>query len=229
MNNRSYYDSQAEVFTSREHRVYHRFLNEQTAEILAAWLPGGPILDAGCGTGHLSDRLSGAARTIYGLDLSSRMLRMGSNPRILQASIESIPFQDAYFSGAYAMRVFPHLRDPEAALSELARVVRPGGVIVLDVYNPLSLRTLIRHLALAFCGRTKTPLFTRYDSIRIIRSRLPDALHYREFKGLRVLTPAGALMDIPVIGSSLRYLERLCTGSVFDAFGGFLLVRLEKL
>lgn len=261
MNNRKHYDRIAADFADRERHAYHRFLNDATANILAGWLPEGLILDAGCGSGHLAERLNGGSRRIVGLDASRKMLISGRVRRserrpdstrsqvssdsvsgdwliakehmdgpdaVVQSRIESLPFTDCEFDGAFAMRVFPHLAGPAAALAELARVVRPGGAIVLDIYNPVSLRWVARKAAgLAGCEEHEN-LSTRYDTIRAARKWLPPDLVYRGFGGIRIWTPAGGMMSWLTLGRLLTRMELWGSRSVLKIFGGFLLISLEK-
>jgi ubiquinone/menaquinone biosynthesis C-methylase UbiE len=257
MDNRRYYDGISTGFSRRETFQYHRFLNDLSGDILKKWLPRGRILDAGCGSGHLATRIADGTRTVTGLDMSHRMLSCFSiaPPRLLvQGAIERLPFAAETFDGAYALRVFPHLRNPAAALDELARVVRPGGTVVVDIYNPVSIRAAVKTCAritgMIFpkkrqleadaarilnnsqvCGRKNhadEPLFTRYDTIRSFRGKIPSRLEYRAFYGIRILTPAGRLLDTPAIGNLLTGLEYAASGSVLNIFGGFLLLVMQK-
>ena len=116
------------------------------AEALARLLPdlqGLTVLDLGCGKGRVS-RLAlerGASATV-GVDVSEAMLEAAAldvpTPRAqwIQADAQDLPFDDAAFDvvvGGLMMGHVPHL---EAALAEIARVLRPGGVLVLSDFHP---------------------------------------------------------------------------------------------
>src|SRR5438093_11429950 len=98
------------------------------------------ILDAGCGNGRYSRfllRHADADAVLTGFDLSPRMLdrarrRLGSD-RVHHAvaDLTRLPFNDARFDGIVCGWVLEHLPDPRPGLRELARVLRPGGKLLL--------------------------------------------------------------------------------------------------
>jgi ubiquinone/menaquinone biosynthesis C-methylase UbiE len=94
------------------------------------------ILDLGCGTGRLLDRLATQFPDLRGtgLDLSSNMLRVARlsnshHPRLiyLEGKAESLPFGDGQFNAVFNTISFLHYLEPEQVLSEVARVLSPGG------------------------------------------------------------------------------------------------------
>lgn len=96
------------------------------------------ILDVGGGTGALARRLhaeTGAALTV--LDPTPQMLKYvpDSGPvQKVQAAAESMPFPDASFDAVIVTDAFHHFRDQPGAVDEFARVVKPGGrVIIIDL------------------------------------------------------------------------------------------------
>jgi SAM-dependent methyltransferase len=106
--------------------------------------PGSRLLDAGCGTGDVARRLAadvGPTGRVVGVDVSATMLqeahRRSVDPKLpvefQRGDITRLPVEDGAFDGAYSERVFQHLDDPRAAITELVRVVRPGGrIAVID-------------------------------------------------------------------------------------------------
>ena len=110
------------------------------AAIAAAEQVGGRILEVGVGTGISLPRYS-PANSIVGIDLSEPMLRRAQE-RVAELSLsnvarlevmdaEHLSFADASFEVVVAHYVVSTVPNPEAALDEFARVVRPGGEIVL--------------------------------------------------------------------------------------------------
>ncbi|GCE07460.1 methyltransferase domain-containing protein [Dictyobacter aurantiacus] len=115
---------------------------KQRARQLLEITPGQRILDAGCGTGEDTRalaRLTGPGGQVTGLDFSQTMLdnaklRTGelSLPiNFMQGDLHQLPFADNTFDRCYSDKTFQHLPQPELALSELIRVIRPGGRLVI--------------------------------------------------------------------------------------------------
>lgn len=103
--------------------------------LLASRLPRGRIVDVGCGIGHSYSLLS--PRVTVGVDLHEPSLR-GQQRETCVADMREMPFADDEFDGAIAVQSIEHVPDPEAAIAEMARVVRPGGVVVMVTPNRLT-------------------------------------------------------------------------------------------
>jgi ubiquinone/menaquinone biosynthesis C-methylase UbiE len=103
---------------------------------------GDAVLEVGCGTGDFTHNLQSAAGqsgVVVGIDLSSTMVTTARNrseggaatPRFCVADATRLPFADATFDACTAERVLFHLEQPERAVAEVARVVRPGARVAL--------------------------------------------------------------------------------------------------
>lgn len=122
-------------------------MSRRTAETDAAFLlphlrPGMRLLDFGSGPGSITVGLARvvAPGEVVGLDIgpvqveTARALAAAegvANARFEVGSVYTLPFPDASFDAAFAHTVLEHLADPLAALREVRRVLRPGGVIGL--------------------------------------------------------------------------------------------------
>jgi demethylmenaquinone methyltransferase/2-methoxy-6-polyprenyl-1,4-benzoquinol methylase len=103
---------------------------------LVSRLPPGPshVLDVATGTGLVARELRRRGYTVTGLDQSPEMLalarrRFGDGVELVEASAEALPFADGSFDHLTVTYLLRYVDDPRATLAELARVVRPGGVV----------------------------------------------------------------------------------------------------
>jgi len=101
--------------------------------------PGeGLCLDLGCGTGLFFDALAATGRTVVGLDRSGDQLRVARarSRAILQADAAALPFGDATFPAVVALWISTDVDDFAAVVSEVARVLAPGGLFLFYGAHP---------------------------------------------------------------------------------------------
>ena len=105
----------------------------------------GRTLDLGCGTGSAFHMLRTREFEVVGIDMSSRMLAVAkqryADDRRIQVSLgdaEFLPFAAASFDAVTCLGVFESLPDYAPTLREIARVLRPGGLLVLSVPSRIS-------------------------------------------------------------------------------------------
>lgn len=130
-----------------EHAAYLERVAASVAERRSRWLDllrlelDAVVLDAGSGMGEvtrmLAERVGPSGRAV-GVDLSAELVerareRAGDVGHLEYrvGDLTALPFDDDTFDAAYSERVFIHLADPDAALRELLRVLRPGGRLVV--------------------------------------------------------------------------------------------------
>ena len=110
-----------------------------TAEILAAVAGASRVLDAGCGSGRLTVALARAGADVTGIDTNARQLEharsrahaAGVELTLLEADFDArLPFDDASFDAVTSRLSLMAAGDPGATLSELRRVLEPGGRLV---------------------------------------------------------------------------------------------------
>ena len=123
------------------------------ADALSA--PDAKVLDCGIGTGSLSLALAGIATGsphYHGIDTSGAMLaaadaelrRAGIVAQLRQSDVRAIPHPDRSFDVVMAAHVLEHLPNPQAALREMVRVLRPGGVLFACITRRSVFGTLIQ-------------------------------------------------------------------------------------
>lgn len=110
----------------------------------------GSVLDAGMAAGRLCAELDRHGWTVTGVDASATMVALARErlphlaPKLLQARLEELPLDDASVDAVVATGVLEYVDNLEAALCELARVLRPDGVAALSIPAPRSPHTLWR-------------------------------------------------------------------------------------
>ena len=111
-------------------------LAERVRRLLGPFSGSEAALDAGCGTGALSFALAPHVAEVVGVDTRADYLEAGraaapENVRFVEGDVTALAFGYASFDLACCHRLLHHVRRPELAVSELARVTRPGGRILL--------------------------------------------------------------------------------------------------
>ena len=235
LDNRSYYDEFASWYERERGRGYHQMLDDLEVALVERYGRGGDVLEAGCGTGLILERISRFARTARGIDLSGGMLARAHarGLEVTQASVTSLPYRDDSFDVVCSFKVLAHVEEIETALSEMARVTRPGGHVLAEFYNTRSLRYLVKRLkpptAISEANDDEA-VFTRYDSAARFRSYLPPSLAWQTVRGVRIATPVAALHNVPLVGPLLGGVERaLADAPVARGFGGFLIAVARKV
>ena len=130
---------------------------------LAHHLPVGTrrLLDIGTGTGRLLEVLAPRVAQAIGIDQSREMLALAranlaragiENADIRQGDMYALPFESGAFDAVTIHHVLHYADDPAAVLSEAARVVRPGGTVLVVDFSPHDLVELKREHAHVHLG-----------------------------------------------------------------------------
>jgi ubiquinone/menaquinone biosynthesis C-methylase UbiE len=126
------YDAPGNPLIAHEEPVVH--------DILDSWPASLRVLDAACGTGRHTTHLARLGHLVTGVDASVPMLAQARAKRgdlaLVEAQIERLPFPDAAFDAAVCALLFDHLPRIDGAIAELARVVRPGGRVLISNIHP---------------------------------------------------------------------------------------------
>lgn len=123
------------MFELEDH--YWWFVGRRTLalRLLRKWNQGKRVLDLGCGTGAVLKEISTWGEPV-GLDRSELALRYAKErfgSRLVLGDGTALPFASAEFDACVVLDVFEHIEDDIAAMGECARVLKPGGVLVLSV------------------------------------------------------------------------------------------------
>jgi ubiquinone/menaquinone biosynthesis C-methylase UbiE len=195
-----------EFFREIDRRIFHPRYMRLTADrsgkpfslfVDFGALRGKDVLDVGSGSGIATQLLAEAGANVTAIDLTDwavettrrRLAAFGLEGDVLQADAERLPFEDARFDLVFSWGVIHHSSDMDRALAELVRVCRPGGQIVLMVYNRRSLffavyrafqrflpfaRRLGLHFEGARAGETEG-LIARHFTVAQLREKLERA------------------------------------------------------
>lgn len=123
--------------------VTEHYLRRRVA-VIRQFIPSGAVLDVGCGTGGLASRLAGMGYQVVGLDASIGMLdvlsRRGGATGIAGYG-QCLPFLAGTFNLVVTVAALHHIAEAgkvSATLTEMYRVLRPGGTLIVWDHNPLN-------------------------------------------------------------------------------------------
>ena len=151
-----YEEDSQDYFREIDRRIFHPRYMRLTADASGKpfslfvdfdSLNGKDVLDVGIGSGIATQMLAESGAKVTGVDLTEwavettrrRLDAFGLQADVRQADAEQLPFEDASFDLVFSWGVIHHSSDMDRALSELVRVTRPGGQLVLMVYHRRSL------------------------------------------------------------------------------------------
>ncbi|RPH47117.1 MAG: class I SAM-dependent methyltransferase, partial [Planctomycetota bacterium] len=135
------------------------------------------VLDAGCGTGELCRRLADRGARVSGIDLCPGLLARARSltpeAGLAQADVQALPFATGRFDLATSVLVLHYLEDPGRAIAELARVVRPGGRLM--ICDRICSADPVLRAAQIGVERLRNPLIQRILSSEELEGLLRDA------------------------------------------------------
>ena len=188
--NRAYYDAFAERYDRDRDHGYHKLIDDQAAAIVRRYSADKDVLEVGCGTGLVLQRVAPHCRTAKGVDLSPGMLARARERGldVQEGSATALPFADASFDRVLAVTVLCFVDDPARTLAEMARVTRPGGRVIVGELHRWSIWAARRKLAALLRGGL-------WRKVRFWSRRQLCAL--AENAGLRVREVRGAIFYPP--------------------------------
>lgn len=171
----------------QQERSLHSSEAAVEAAILAALGDGtlGDLVDVGTGTGRMIELLGGKATTALGLDRNPEMLRLARSrldaaeltaARVQTGDMYQLPLADAACDTIVLHQVLHYADDPAAVIDEAARVLRPGGrLLVIDLmpHNREELRVERRHLRLGFADEAVCGWMAQAGLKARVAGRLP--------------------------------------------------------
>ena len=142
--------------------------------------PDATVLDFGCGTGQMSLYLARGERRVIGADLTRASLQLGaaaaqrfgldSRVRFVETDLQRPALRKHAFDVVYSSGVLHHTPDPRASFARLAPLARPGGTIILGLYNAVARIPLRLRRAVARASRYR---FIPFDPVLRDRAHEP--------------------------------------------------------
>ncbi len=194
----------------------------------------GTIFDAGCGPGEYLGELGGGEVRVFGMDASEEMIRTSDEmlrekgwpvrPGLVRGDIEHIPFRSASFDAVLCIGVLGYLEHDDRALTELHRLLRPGGHLLLNVRNLNALTSLHYSSRLKFRHLLKNGWRRFRTSVSLVthtrdggwKSRAYNLRPFEKFMASRGFTRVEGM----TFGYEFKVLSKL-------GMGGRTIVRLE--
>ena len=158
---------------------------------LASLLPARALLDAGCGDGRYLaalGRFGPVPPRVVGVDIADSILetaarassQSGVDAELVRANLERLPFADSEFDLILCVQTIEHLLAPEAGIRELARVLSPGGRLLLTTDNRRMMMTKTlnapRWLASSLAGKHRARVRIRFPHVDFTKRELGDSL-----------------------------------------------------
>lgn len=119
-------------YDSRRYALINRWDQSHLKRVnrLTSFGPGARVLEVGCGQGHLTRALAAQGVDIIGIDANPNAPEIAGNGLVRCMKAESLDFDDNTFDVVISVHALEHIPDLESALSEIARVLKPGGEAV---------------------------------------------------------------------------------------------------
>lgn len=169
------------------YEIFHKISVFPLFSDIYSYVPplSGRVLQVGCGTGYFNRYVKRRVRSdppeLHNLDVNLQHLEYGVRKRrferFVQASIVSTPFEDGFFDAILFPRSFHHIQKLRPALGECARILKPGGKIV--IFDPVR----YRHKGIT---RDYNPInsyidgpihyYTERGLVELVSSKMPDNL-----------------------------------------------------
>jgi ubiquinone/menaquinone biosynthesis C-methylase UbiE len=217
---RAYYEDLSQRYDVQRSNPYFRLIEQLELEVLRRHIGSTEerLLEIGCGTGIFLKHLQSYDVSLHGLDYAAGMLQVARRELDLRVVVlvegdgQTLPYADGSFDTVYSFKVLAHLPRTDCALREIRRVLRPGGVAILEFYNRHSIRYLLH----------RGGYFHQWQSPREVWAQVQEAgLQVVHTYGARIVTPFAQALRIPVVAQILRYIEKRLAATILNSFAGY--------
>jgi SAM-dependent methyltransferase len=181
MNKEAHLDYQAEPSLVKEERapvaMAHEAIHERVAEILKDY-PRGRLLDVPAGEGALASRLIALGFATRCCDLYTEIFRL-SDVEIRRGDLsKGLPYADAEFDYITCVEGIEHIENPQQAVREFARLLRPGGHLIVSTPNILNIEERLKWLFYGYTSHFKPLSREHLENLRTTYGEMEEvALH----------------------------------------------------
>lgn len=209
---------------SREYFVFYNKLREDIEPITYSYalheykaFVGTKVLDVGSGNGYVLSKYAAEGAEVFGIDITQtgidlckkrfEYLQLKGNFQVADA--QDIPFPDNTFDCVCSMGVLHHVPDTQKALDEIHRVLKPGGRLIVMLYNRNSAKYQFMYRVWSwFTGKSMEQLVNEFDGIGnpkgTVFSRTELSAMLAKFSAIKMHVGYLSTGDIVIRGS--RYL-----------------------
>ena len=166
--------------------------------------PGARVLDLGCGAGTYVRLLAKRGHATVGIDYSLPSLARATaadpprNSPYVAGEAYALPFSAGAFQVVLCVGVFQALADPERALGEIARVLVPGGIAIVEALNPNTPLAAARRIAARMRGE---PTRLRYTAAGVVEKAM-QAHGLRPLERVGIVLPPRSLRGLAARGET---------------------------
>lgn len=150
----------------------HIAIHETVENILRDQKPGS-VLDVPAGEGALAVRLKGIGHDVSCCDLYPQIFKLEDTEIKAGDLDKTLPYEDGAFDYAVCVEGLEHIENPANAIREFARILRPGGLLVISVPNIMNIEERLKWLFFGYTSHFK-PLSS--DAINDIRAEYGDTM-----------------------------------------------------
>jgi ubiquinone/menaquinone biosynthesis C-methylase UbiE len=210
--NENYVPAQLEFATKTP---YDSRVLELRLRLLDEHCTGKDVLDLCCGSGTYVHHLVDRAKSIVGIDFSRKLLEAaaskiqrsgnGKMTAFVEGDATSLPFAAASFDTVFSIASLYYVPNLQQAIQETARVLRPGGVAILDVGNSRSLATLVGRLCHRFYGWAKPCPVSYEKTLKAISGARLTIEQHHAFQILPLFGPRLVQLLLPFSTSLFKY------------------------
>lgn len=238
-----HYDAMATDYTrlyggrSRLSRFYN-VRHDRVLSLVGSALSKKQVLEVGCGPAQLAEAIVQRGGRYVGVDLSSEMvrnskIRHSAVPRadFLVGDLCGLPFPSETFDVVICLGVLEYVESEASAVSEIARILRPGGICLASGINPWSPynlwdRLIYRHMG----GRKPKAILAEYHTPRVYRDLFGDVgLASKDVSFFNfVLLPPPLDRKLPWLAASCDQLLGRLLGRILPTLGNGFLMKFES-